>query len=113
MDRSSYAVLYGLNLTKVQQEKVRRKVEKIVQILHDAGHVHGDIRNTNILVDLGSLDSDDVKVHLVDFDWAGLIGEARYPIGVNGKTVKRPEGAEDGEIITIEHDNAMVSYLFT
>jgi hypothetical protein len=70
MDRSKYVVLYGLSLTKMQQEKVR-KVKKIVQILHDAGY---DLRN----IGLGSLDSDDVKVHFLDFDWEELI---RYPIG--------------------------------
>jgi hypothetical protein len=112
MDRSNYVVLYGLNLTKIQQEKVRQKVEETLQLLHSAGYVHGDLRDTNILINLKSLDSDDVKVHFVDFDWAGLIGVARYPNGVNGKTVKRPEGAEDGELITIEHDKAMVSYMF-
>jgi len=51
-----------------------------------------DVRNTNILIGLESLVSDGVNVHFVDFDWAGLIGEARYPTSVNGKTVKRPEG---------------------
>jgi thiamine kinase-like enzyme len=113
MDRSRYNVLYGLNLTKDEQEKVRRKVEEIIDVLHRARFVHGDVRDTNILIDLESLDSDDVKIHFVDFDWAGRIGEAVYPDGINGITVKRPEGAEGGKLITKEHDKTMVSYLFT
>jgi hypothetical protein len=113
MDMSRYKMLYGLSLTKDQQEKIQQKVEKTIQVLHDAGFVHGDVRSTNILIDLESLDSDDVRIHFVDFDWAGRIGEAKYPNDINGITVKRPEGAEGGKVITMEHDKMMVSYLFT
>jgi len=88
MERSKYKALYDLNLTKGQRDKV---LQKIVKILHDSGMVHGDIRNTNILVDPESLDSGDVKVHFIDFDWAGKIGGAKYPNGLNRKTVRRPE----------------------
>jgi hypothetical protein len=68
----------------------------------------------NILVDCESLtkESDDVNVHLVDFDWAGPVGVARYPIGVNKTTVWRPDGVQDGELITVQHDDEMVSNLF-
>jgi thiamine kinase-like enzyme len=80
MDKSTYKVLYGLRLSDVEQEKVRRKVRSVVQTLHQGGFVHGDIRDTNILIDLGSLASEDVAIHLIDFDWAGRMGEAKYPI---------------------------------
>ncbi len=113
MGKSSYKMLCGLNFTDDQQEKVQHKVEKTLRVLHDAGFVHGDLRDTNILIDLESLDSDDVKIHFVDFDWAGRIGEAKYPYGINGITVRRPEGAKGGELIAVEHDKVMVSFLFT
>jgi hypothetical protein len=113
MDRSTYTTLYGLCLTEDQQEKVRRKVGETLQVLHDAGFVHGDLRDTNILIDLDSLDSNDVRIHFVDFDWAGRIGEAKYPDDINRITVRRPEGIEGGKLITMEHDKAMLSYLFT
>ncbi|KAI0252373.1 hypothetical protein BJV78DRAFT_350633 [Lactifluus subvellereus] len=112
MDRSKYQVLYGLSLPEADQENVRRKVKSEMQMLHNEGFVHGDIRDTNLLVDLDSLASDDVVVHFIDLDWAGRIGEARYPIGVNTKTVKRPDGVKSGELITKQHDEDMVSYLF-
>ena len=112
MDRSKYKVLHGQKLSNVGQEKVRRKVNSVVQTLHKEGFVHGDIRNVNILVDIESLASDDVAVHVVDFDWAGRIGEARYPIGMNTKTVQRPAGVKSGELITTRDDEDMVSYLF-
>ena len=73
MDRSRYQMVYGLNLTKEQQEKVQWKVKKTLQVLHDAGFVHGDLRDTNILIDIESLESDDVKIHIVDFDWRDVL----------------------------------------
>ena len=87
---------------------------KVVIDLHEGGSVHGDIRDTNILVDLDSLtnDSDGVNVQLIDFDWAGSVGVARYPLGVNKTTVWRPDGVQDEELITVEHDKEMVSSLF-
>ncbi len=83
---SNYEVLDDLKLTKEEQKKVLEKVKEIVQILHDQGPVHGDIRTTNILVDRSSLASEEVKIHFLDFDWAGRIEEAKYPIGINRET---------------------------
>jgi len=50
------------------------------------------------------------KYHLIDFDWAGPVGEAKYPLAVNCKTVKRPEGVRGCEFITKGLE--MVSNLF-
>jgi hypothetical protein len=33
----------------------------------------------------------DVVIRLIDFDWAGGMGEAKYPIGVNKTTMRRPD----------------------
>ena len=70
----------------------------IVRTLHEGGFVHGDIRDANLLIDRASLASDDVTIHLIDFDWAGCVGEAKYPIGMNCETVRRPEGIEGGSL---------------
>jgi tRNA A-37 threonylcarbamoyl transferase component Bud32 len=117
MDKSEYSLLHDQTLTKKNKKKVRSKVTMELARFHDAGYVHGDIRDTNILVDINSLASDyaeNVKVHLIDFDWAGKAGEVKYPIGVNIKSVKRPDGVGDGALITKDHDKAMVTtYLFT
>jgi serine/threonine protein kinase len=113
MDKSTYQRLYGLRLSDAEQEKVRHKVRSVVQTLHQGGFVHGDIRDTNILIDIESLASEDVAIHLIDFDWAGRLGEAKYPIEVNKTTMRRPVDVEGGGLITKEHDLEMVSYLFT
>src|SRR5260221_8266750 len=113
MDKLNYQLLLDLQqLRPDEEERVERKVKAIVRTLHEGGFVHGDIRNTNIFVDQASLASDDVTVHLIDFDWAGYDGEVKYPMEINCKTVKRPEGVKGGELITQQHDNEMVSYLF-
>jgi DNA-binding helix-hairpin-helix protein with protein kinase domain len=53
--------------------------------MHAKGLVHGDVRDTNIHVNHKSLakGTDDVQVHIIDFDWAGLVGVAEYPLGVD------------------------------
>jgi serine/threonine protein kinase len=89
-------------------------VRRVVNELHKGGFVHGDIRDTNLLIDRASLPKtvDEVGIHVIDFDWAGLIGQAKYPTGVNTVSVRRPNGAQDGEPITEEHDRQMVSFMF-
>jgi serine/threonine protein kinase len=74
---------------------------------HQHHYVHGDIRNTNVMV------RKDGKAGfmLVDFDWAGTIGNVQYPSNINITEVKRPEGVLDGELITTEHDMKMLGYM--
>ncbi|GLB38821.1 hypothetical protein LshimejAT787_0506860 [Lyophyllum shimeji] len=72
--------------------------------LHNAGFVHGDIRDINLMVSKGG----EAKFRLVDFDWAGRAGEVRYPMNVHaGDDLWRPDGAYDGELITTQHDLEM------
>jgi serine/threonine protein kinase len=81
-------------------------LEKVVT-LHQAGYVHGDIRTTNIMVKRSGS-----GIMLVDFDWAGVIGEVRYPMNVNTEEIKRPRGVYDNELIMPAHDTEMVENLF-
>ena len=48
------------------------ELQELVQPFHDAGFVHGDLREPNILCD-GD------KLKQIDYDWGGVVGEARYP----------------------------------
>ncbi|KAF7970321.1 hypothetical protein HWV62_24398 [Athelia sp. TMB] len=116
MEQSEYKQLFAITpeLTPAERAKVQARVREIVDTLHGGGFVHGDIRSTNLLVDRASLGATagDVKIHLIDYDWAGLDGEATYPIGINRSSVTRPDGAEGGKLITKAHDIEMISYLF-
>ncbi|KAG6900734.1 hypothetical protein C0993_003760 [Termitomyces sp. T159_Od127] len=115
MDKLDYPTLFDLQgkevMSKEKRDKIRNKVRGIVQELHEGGFVHGDVRDINVLVDPGSLQSADVMVFLIDFDWAGAAGIARYPYDVNTEMVRRPEGVEGGGLILLEHDLEMVNYL--
>lgn len=96
-----YVKLCDTNPTRSALERVR---ECLVR-LHRENYVHGDVRSSNIVV----CQSDMNKVIVLDFDWAGKIGEVKYPMNVNRAwDLWRPEGAVDGGLITAEHDMEML-----
>ena len=72
-------------------------LQAAVQLLHQAGFVHGDLRSNNILVVSGT-------VRIIDFEWADVAGEAAYPLFMNHIDVEWPDGARDGQPIKQEHD---------
>jgi serine/threonine protein kinase len=86
----------------------RDGISQRIDELHQHHYVHGDIRNTNVMVRKDG----EKGFMLVDFDWAGRIGEVQYPSNINITEVKRPEGVLDGELITAEHDMKMLGYMF-
>jgi len=89
--------------------ELETEVRNAVGILHDCGFVHGDLRDCNMMcMKKGGA----WRVLLLDFDWAGRTGEARYPVGLDQETVRRPAGVCGRGIIQREDDNAMVNFLF-
>lgn len=84
----------------------REQVEGAIRKLHENRFVFGDLRAPNVLFSKG-------KVFLIDFDWAGKIGEARYPRGLSSH-VDWPASAADLERKPIEtaHDLDMLGKLF-
>jgi hypothetical protein len=70
-----------------------------VQALHAAGFVWGDARQPNVIVRPGG------AVMLIDFDWSGPAGKARWPPFRNPDL---PWPGETGDIITKEHDLHML-----
>ena len=85
---------------------IREKAEKAIQKLHDGQYVFGDLRAVNVMV------SGD-KVFLIDFDWAGKVNEARYPLNLS-RSVKWPKEAKELEMeyILMDHDRFMLDQLF-
>ena len=77
--------------------------------LHQENYVHGDVRNTNIMMTKDG--SQGFKP--VDFDWSGRIGEVRYLMNVHrGQRLWRPREAEDGQPIKADHDIEMLEAVF-
>ena len=85
----------------------REQTEEAVEKLHNAGFVLGDLRLPNVLFSKG-------KVFLIDFDWAGKSGEARYPRGLS-RNVDWPADPESLELKLIEpdHDLFMLRQCFS
>jgi serine/threonine protein kinase len=84
----------------------REKTLKAIKKLHDAQLVFGDLRAPNVMISEG-------KVFLIDFDWAGRVGQARYPRNLS-RSVNWPAKAEDLEMMPIlmDHDLTMLDSSF-
>jgi serine/threonine protein kinase len=97
-------VILSLTVDQGTLDNIRAKVISI----HQEGFVHGDIRDTNIMVNQKKRG----QFMLVDFDWVGKIEEVRYPISVyRGTRLWQPDGACDGNLITADHDIKMLDHL--
>ena len=82
------------------------QLREAVKTLHDAGYVHGDLRGPNVLVTA----SEGLKI--IDFDWCGKEGEARYPADISlVPGLPWHDGVRRGGKITMEHDNYMLELL--
>ncbi|KAH9039480.1 hypothetical protein EDB83DRAFT_2228374 [Lactarius deliciosus] len=86
-------------------------VKSAVRVLHDAGIVFGDLRRPNIVIDTtGERD----RALLVDFEWAGQDGQARYPTLLNNTgQITWATGVKRHGIMRKEHDIEMIEYLNT
>lgn len=68
---------------------VRAGLRATLAALHHANLVHGDIRDANVLVK----EDGGEGFMVLDFDWAGVMGEVRYLMNVfRGRGLWRPEG---------------------
>jgi serine/threonine protein kinase len=74
----------------------------ILSLLHNHDFVHGDLRSPNIII------TEENKIKIIDFDWAGKAGVARYPPLLSSE-ITWPSGAEGDELITQDHDREMIS----
>ena len=76
-----------------------------VDALHVAGYVHGDLRGPNLLIAKDGL-------KLIDFDWCGKAGEARYPADINvGSDIEWHGGVCREGLIEKDHDEHMFTLL--
>jgi len=81
------------------------EVKEAVTLLHSKNLVFGDLRLPNILLKDG-------KVTIIDFDWCGKAGDARYPAELNlDRELGWPPGVQPGLIMQKEHDLFMLGKL--
>ena len=62
-------------------EAIIANLQRVINVLHKNGLVHGDLRPCNILVN----GEGDVKI--VDFDWSAKSLERCYPENLNGNII--------------------------
>ncbi|KIK52914.1 hypothetical protein GYMLUDRAFT_107811, partial [Collybiopsis luxurians FD-317 M1] len=84
---------------------VYQDIKKVIDILHKANLVFGDLRLPNIILwESGAM--------LVDFDWCGRDGVARYPVDLNVYAQGEwAEGMERYGLMKMEHDVEMLQKL--
>ena len=89
--------------------QLQQMVTELVASFHAQNLVHGDIRDSNLLV---RVKDRKLGMKLIDFDWGGREGAARYPVLINKSSVTRPLDVTGGQLITTDHDLEMVKYIF-
>jgi hypothetical protein len=94
------------NYFKERQESPENKQRliNVIQELHQANFVHGDLRANNIIVSNN-------RVCLLDFDWSGIENVTKYPGFMNHSDIDWADGASDGLVLHRNHDLYMLSKL--
>jgi serine/threonine protein kinase len=87
-------------------EVVRSEVERALKLLHGHGLVFGDLRAPNVMI---TTTGNEVK--LIDFDWAGEEGRAKYPYLISPR-ILWPMGVAPLANLEINHDLQMLEQMF-
>ncbi|KAK2464093.1 hypothetical protein APHAL10511_003880 [Amanita phalloides] len=84
-------------------------VKEAISILHRANLVFGDMRRPNILVKGGN---DMLRALLIDFEWVGEEGQARYPPFLNDSgVIAWADGVRPHGLMRTQHDIDMINSL--
>ncbi|KAG5633994.1 hypothetical protein H0H81_003982 [Sphagnurus paluster] len=94
-----------------EAEILKEQLRAALAEMHQKHMVHGDIRDTNVMLNMDV--AGNPRFMILDFDWAGQVGEVKYPKLVNREPeLRRPDDVEDGKVILPVHDTAMVHSIF-
>ncbi|RHZ77748.1 hypothetical protein Glove_173g76 [Diversispora epigaea] len=110
LDEHSMLNCITSNLNNQERNSLREKIENVIKYLHNLEYVHGDLREGNLLI--RKLEDNDFDVKLIDFEWSGKVGIARYSNFMNHIGIQWPNGAEDGKLVTKDHDLVMLNHTF-
>ncbi len=91
-------------------QDINVSVSNILKLMRKTQFVHGDFRTTNMLGVLieGEFSG---QVVVIDFDWSGRHGIAKYPNQMN-TTISWPQGCEPGALLDYTHDEAWAARFF-
>ncbi|KAG0697439.1 hypothetical protein DFH29DRAFT_946507 [Suillus ampliporus] len=81
-----------------------KELTKAIEYCHRKGFVFGDLRKPNVMI------TQDDKVQLIDFDWAGCEGKVTYPVFISPDIVW-PKGVQGLEPILQQHDREMIRFM--
>jgi Lipopolysaccharide kinase (Kdo/WaaP) family len=86
-----------------------KEVTAAVKLLHDVDLVFGDLRRPNILI---QQKDNKLSMQLIDFEWVGIAGQARYPPYLNDSgQIVWATGVCPYGIMKKEHDLGMIELL--
>lgn len=92
------------------KENARQSALAALQLAHSSDvfgpglkSVHGDARDSNIMVLPVEGQPSKCHVHFIDFDWSGQEGVARYPLLMSTK-IPWAQNAGDQQVMRQEHD---------
>ncbi|KAG1756187.1 uncharacterized protein EDB91DRAFT_1041824, partial [Suillus paluster] len=91
----AYNILADLPIGKCIPQCVFDAIREQLKMLHAHQLVHGDIRDTNILLKM----DDRTKFMIINFNWVGVEEVVRYPAFVNYRDIQRPNDVKDGQPI--------------
>ena len=83
--------------------KKRKIAQRILDAFDAKNYVHGDLRLPNLII---SDETEDIM--LLDFDWAGVADQVKYPDNLNIFDIKWPHGVCAGAKIMKKHDEEML-----
>ncbi len=84
---------------------IKKAIKKGLDTLHNEDLVYGDLRRQNIMV----TDKEN-RIRFIDFDWAGKVGEVRYPFHLASCICETADVLEY-DFILKEHDLKMMDAL--
>ena len=92
-----------LLLEEDEQYRISTCCIEALKVMHEDGYCHGKISSKSIF---GKFQDGRIKILIVNYEWAGRQGEARYPLSAD-----IPEGVQPGDLITQEHNEKQLDEL--
>lgn len=84
---------------------VQSELKRALTLLHNKELVFGDLRLPNVMI------TKEKKVKLIDFDWAGEVGQVEYP-HLLSSVIEWPKDVQTLDSIQKEHDWEMLDKMF-